>query len=83
MSISFVRVAGKSAQPAAAVQRRWTRVVRGSFGLICILLAACDDSGFDHEGATTGVTIGGQVSGLSGTGLQLQDNGGRHPFLWR
>jgi 6-phosphogluconolactonase len=76
MSISFVRVAGKSAQPAAAVQHRWTRVLRGSFGLICILLAACDDSGFDHEGATTDVTIGGQVSGLSGTGLQLQDNGG-------
>jgi 6-phosphogluconolactonase len=76
MSISFVRVAGKSAQPAAAVQRRWRTVVRGSFGLICILLAACDDSGFDHEGATTGVTIGGQVSGLTGSGLQLQDNGG-------
>jgi 6-phosphogluconolactonase len=46
-------------------------------GLICILLAACNDSGEDHDGiALAGVTIGGVISGLTGTGLQLQNNGG-------
>jgi 6-phosphogluconolactonase len=76
MRIPFVRVAGKSAQPSAAVQRSGS-IVKGCFGLMCILLAACNDSGEDHDGvAPTGVTIGGLVSGLTGTGLQLQNNGG-------
>ena len=76
MKIAFVRVAGKSAQPSAAVHRRWS-IAKGSIGLACILLAACNDSGDDHNGgAPAGVTIGGVVSGLTGTGLVLQDNGG-------
>jgi len=73
MKIPFVRVAGNSAQPAAAVQRKGS-IAKGGFGLICILLAACNDSGDDH--GASGVTIGGTVSGLAGTGLVLQDNGG-------
>ncbi|HEY0339255.1 MAG TPA: beta-propeller fold lactonase family protein, partial [Steroidobacteraceae bacterium] len=61
MKFFLVRVAGKSAPHVT--------------GLLCILLAACNDSGSDH-GAIAPVTIGGVVYGLTGSGLVLQDNGG-------
>jgi 6-phosphogluconolactonase len=43
-------------------------------------LTACNDSGDNHDGVAFeqggGITIGGVISGLSGNGLILQDNGG-------
>ncbi|MCU7922318.1 MAG: DUF1566 domain-containing protein [Candidatus Thiodiazotropha sp. (ex Dulcina madagascariensis)] len=44
----------------------------------CLTLAGCGggSSGDDGNGETTGYTIGGTLSGLTGTALVLQNNGG-------
>ena len=47
--------------------------------LICLILPSCGDSPGQAASTTTATyTIGGTVSGLSGTGLVLQDNGGNN-----
>ncbi len=50
--------------------------------LVCIsivsLFAGCASGGSGGGGGVTTYTIGGTVSGLSGTGLVLQDNGGNN-----
>lgn len=82
MNHFLTRVAGKPAQ-SSTTARAHTNRLQGRASLISILmpigmLAACNDSGFDHDGValeTGGVTIGGVISGLTGNGLILQDNG--------
>jgi 6-phosphogluconolactonase len=72
MKVQFVRVADKSVQ-ATSVPRRRSGAIKSCIGLFCVFLAACNDSGSEHDGAS--ITIGGTVSGLMGNGLVLQENG--------
>ncbi len=55
------------------------RAAPAFFGTVFLLLAACTGgvTGVSSNGLLTfGFTVGGTVSGLSGSGLVLQDNGG-------
>jgi hypothetical protein len=44
--------------------------------LLSVMLASCSGGGSNGGGGSTSYTVGGTVSGLSGTGLVLQNNGG-------
>jgi 6-phosphogluconolactonase (cycloisomerase 2 family) len=72
---SHVRVAGIPAQIRSGVGV-------GAMSIIALALAACGGGGGSGGGGTTPppppaqYTIGGSVTGLTGTGLVLQDNGG-------
>lgn len=78
---------GLGAAARGAGGSRWSRIRSGvGVGAMCIAalsLAACGGGGGSSPSSQTTppppptqYTIGGQVSGLSGTGLVLQDNGG-------
>ncbi|HEY6924206.1 MAG TPA: beta-propeller fold lactonase family protein [Steroidobacteraceae bacterium] len=86
----FVGVAGRSATTRGRFGLK-SRVGMVSVILASLALTACDDSGHSAAGGgssngsigdssgggtTTTYSIGGTVSGLGGTGLVLQDNGG-------
>lgn len=72
---SDVRVAGKA-------PRILSRVSAGAAAIVVLALAGCGGGGGssnnnnDNQPPPAQYTIGGTVSGLSGTGLVLQDNGG-------
>ena len=58
------------------IMRRGGYIQRSILALIlCAVLAACGSS---NSGVTTNYTVGGTVSGLSGSGLVLKDNGGNN-----
>ncbi len=75
MKILGARVAGIAA-------RIRTGVGMGALGIAALALAACGGGGGSSSGSSgsspspTQYTIGGTVTGLTGTGLVLQDNGG-------
>src|ERR1700729_1610744 len=51
-----------------------SRVLSAALACALLLLAACSSS---HHSVPAGtLTVGGAVSGLTGTGLMLEDNGG-------
>jgi hypothetical protein len=79
---AFVSVAGNSATARGGLK---SRMALGGVMLTSLALAACgggggggnpSPSGGSPGGTTTTYSIGGTVSGLSGTGLVLQNNGG-------
>ena len=58
------------------IMRRGGYIQRSILALIlCAVLAACGSS---NSGVTTNYTVGGTVSGITGSGLVLEDNGGNN-----
>ncbi len=61
---------------APAADRWGTRAWSAFCVLALVALSACNGGGHSGTGPTTTYTIGGTVTGLTGTGLVLEDNGG-------
>ncbi|MBS0580712.1 MAG: hypothetical protein JSR36_15755 [Proteobacteria bacterium] len=55
--------------------RIWIHLARGFFGIVPVFLVACSGGGGSPAPVNT-YTVGGTVSGLVGSGLILQNNGG-------
>jgi 6-phosphogluconolactonase len=83
---AFVSVAGNSVAPCGSFRQK-SRMALGGVMLASLALTACGGGGSGGYnappaggsgggGTPTTYSIGGTLSGLSGTGLVLQDNGG-------